>query len=536
MRAVFCFYGPNILGGPTTWVRRMLPRLAQRGLDVSALSYQTTEGDCTVVADLRAAGIPVDVVDAAGLAPWDGCDGVLAALAARRPDVLIADHVLPAFIAGAAMSVPTVMTLRSDDDLCNHLLDRFVIAGDMRVAAVAAVSHELTTRTHRLSQETTICVVHCPDGSIFPEERARWRAQPFHAVYMGRLEDQQKRIHATLDALIATSRSLPYFSATVYGDGPLRAEVEDRLRPGNGHAISYGGCLKPPDVFPHLLNAQAMVLLSAYEGLSSSIQEAMACGLPVIARRTASGVEGVLLHDETALVLDDDSQLQGAVERLAESEHLWRRLSIAGRELAHRKFDIERIADRWCDLLTRVGARRSPSEGAVPAGAEAYLRYLRRKSPLEDYEEDFVITHGTHRREVVRHLTESAADWETRRCRFYRVIERNVLTPDDVRHVANALAESADKAWASSATGMYCVASLLRLAGRDGYAAALFEQVAATSTDLRSGSLYHLATIAHAEGRHDDALAHAEACLDANPAHRAASALRDQLARPSLVS
>jgi len=59
-----------------------------------------------------------------------------------------------------------------------------------------------------------------------------------------------------------------------------------------GHKVKLGGELEPGNVYPQLLSSQALILLSEYEGMSTAVQEAMACGVPVIMRRTASGMDG----------------------------------------------------------------------------------------------------------------------------------------------------------------------------------------------------------------------------------------------------
>lgn len=512
----------------------MLPRLAQRGIDVRALSYRTTEGDCAVAADLRAAGVPTEEVDATGLTPMASYDRLHTAVVAARPDVLVADHVLPAFTAGVpSMALPIVMVLRGETEWYDHLLERFVVANDMRVAAVVAVSRELEAKVVRLSRGTSIEILRCASGSIIPAETARWRARPFRVVYIGRLDDQQKRIHAILDTLIAASRALPGVSATIYGDGPQKSQVEAKLRSEDGHAVSFGGRLAPAEVFQQLLDAQALVLLSECEGLSSAVQEAMACGLPVIARRTASGVEGVLQHEHTALVLEDDNQLRCEIERLSGSAELWHRLSMSGRELARREFDIDRAADRWFDLLTRLASRHVQASGTSDPGANStpYIRYLLGKPQLDRYEATVVVEHDSSGQLTRELATDTTRDWEIRRTILYRGIERGVLTADDVQSIARGLASEARDCPARLPDHAYRLASLWRLAGKTDEATRIFTDIAKRSSEphLQTGSLYHLAALAHAAGRDTDALMYVQACLDIQPSHRAAHTLRQQL-------
>lgn len=534
MKAAFCFYGPNGLGGPATWVRRMLPRLARRGIDVVAVPFHTEEGDCSVVADLRRAGVPVHVVAGAAASPVEGVQRMLSVLAGLRPDVIVADHVIPAFLAGrsaTARGVPTVMVLRGNDQWYRHLIETFLGgANDMRVAAVVAVSRELALEAERTAP-SSVEILRCPSSTVVPAETAQWRASAFHAVYVGRLDEAEKRVREVVSALISTSRALPHFSASLFGDGPLRGEIEQTLQRETGHNVSYGGRLAPPDVFPRLLAAQALVLLSASEGLSSAVQEAMACGLPVIARRTASGTDGVLIHDETALLLDDDSGMIEAVTRLTRSEALWRRLSAGARALAAREFDIEVAADRWSELLTRLAGGCTWPADSIPTDEDAEaicLRYLRDKPDLEGFEAAFLIDRGRLPRvELERFLGNPLKGSYARGCVLRRATVNGVLDAARAVPLARQLAEEAEAAADRSERHRYCTAALYQWAMDFDRAARMFSELAATTTErsIRVGSLYHLAEVARDTGRVDDAVALARTCLDLEPRHRAAGVL-----------
>lgn len=541
MRVAFSFYGPSPLGGPATWVRRMLPRLARRGLDVVAIPFQTATGDCSVAADLREAGVAVHEVEAAGLPEADGLHRMLQTLAGLRPDVIVADHVIPAFLGGrwaAAHGVPTVMVLRGNDRWYHQLVDTFVDRRNRwHVAAVVAVSAELQRLAARVAPPR-VEMMRCPSGTPIPERVARWRGEPFHAVYAGRLEAAEKRADDVVRALIATSRAIPAFSASIIGDGSLRPAIEQLLAREPGHRVSCRGRLAPEVVLRELLDAQALVLLSSSEGLSSAVQEAMASGVPVVARRTESGTDGVLVHGETALLIEDDARLTDAALRLLESETLWQRLSAGGRALAEREFDIERAADRWRSLLVRLGARPRWPQVAPPTAADAerlWADYLQGLPDLAAHQALFLLQRGRLSRASLVRLLDSDTDWDGRRCVFHAAARAGVLAPLDVVAYARGLA--AEVAGDASDDVRYRRAALYRLAGDRAAASEILTGLAASAftPQVRAGSLFHLADAARGEGRLDDAMALARECLALEPGHRAAMTLSRDIMVSSVI-
>ena len=68
------------------------------------------------------------------------------------------------------------------------------------------------------------------------------------------------------------------------------------------------------DVYPVLLSAQAMVLFSAFEGLSTAVQESMACGLPVISSELSS-VRVYLPGREAILVKNNEPPVFASILR-----------------------------------------------------------------------------------------------------------------------------------------------------------------------------------------------------------------------------
>jgi glycosyltransferase involved in cell wall biosynthesis len=116
-------------------------------------------------------------------------------------------------------------------------------------------------------------------------------------LYVGRLVQDQKRIlelPALLAALATRGRD---FLATIAGDGPQRAELESRLQShGLAGKVRLTGYLEPAQVQQAMLEHDALVNISSFEGFSISVLEALACGCVPLCTDVA-GLDHTVLRD-----------------------------------------------------------------------------------------------------------------------------------------------------------------------------------------------------------------------------------------------
>jgi glycosyltransferase involved in cell wall biosynthesis len=121
--------------------------------------------------------------------------------------------------------------------------------------------------------------------------------------------------------------------------------VENRVR------LLYGVADEDMPAIYH--GATAYLMLSLYEGFSTTIVEALTVGVPVIASR-GSSLEEVGGPDSIYVKSGDRKALVGAIKRVVENEELRRQMVERGREYAKR-FRPEVIAYNLLNCYRRIG-------------------------------------------------------------------------------------------------------------------------------------------------------------------------------------
>jgi len=86
--------------------------------------------------------------------------------------------------------------------------------------------------------------------------------------------------------------------------------------------------------------------------MSTSLMEAMACGLVPICTRIQSGTTELIKHNENGLLVENrEDDVLKAVMRLKTEVGLWERLSKGARKTITQKYTTDRCADRWSEFL-----------------------------------------------------------------------------------------------------------------------------------------------------------------------------------------
>ncbi len=174
--------------------------------------------------------------------------------------------------------------------------------------------------------------------------------RPLILLSVGRLHPQ-KNVQRTLEILLAI-REQANIAATarVIGDGPERRHLEKFARQHNLEgAVSFEGWLPRSDVAAAYRSATALVQLSLYEGMSNTILEALASGLPVVASRIPENME-LIEPEQNGLLFDPGKgvpKIAAEIVRLHQNPELWNRMSNQAREQIKAKYSWDRVAEMY---------------------------------------------------------------------------------------------------------------------------------------------------------------------------------------------
>jgi glycosyltransferase involved in cell wall biosynthesis len=190
-----------------------------------------------------------------------------------------------------------------------------------------------------------------------------------------------------IDACAELARRGLNFTCEIIGDGPLRGDLEARIRKLNlSDRVHLLGSLSQGAVLERLWAADIFALPSVTDTQGASdvfptvIIEAMAAARPVVSTHLA-GIPESVVHGETGLLVppEDTMALAEALGRLIQDPKLRLHYGRAGRERIEQHFRIEHTVTPLIELLQKTPGASQGKAGAAtadPATAGNQIAYL----------------------------------------------------------------------------------------------------------------------------------------------------------------
>lgn len=144
----------------------------------------------------------------------------------------------------------------------------------------------------------------------------------------------------------------PEYSLHIYGDGPLRDTLQDII---NQKSCSDSIMLHPNQagILEIIKDSAMFVSSSSWEGLSNSMLEAMAIGLPTICTDCPCGGAKMIIKDMDNGILVKNGDVGGlykAMTKMADDEELAKNLSSNAIKIRE-ELSIAKIAEKWEKLF-----------------------------------------------------------------------------------------------------------------------------------------------------------------------------------------
>lgn len=286
--------------------------------------------------------------------------GRVAALArlfrAGRFDVVHTHNAYPHIygtLAARMAGVPVVLQTRHGPRFGQGLLARWqyrlACRFGNRVVAVSDDAARIFRMEEKLPAAQLVRIWNGIDLSRFPYQGGS--AAP-RAISVGRLAPE-KDLATLIRAAARVVAELPEFELDIVGDGPLRTELEKQVADaGLARHVRLLG--ERHDVAALLGQAGLYVSSSLIEGVSLTLLEAMAVGLPVVAT-AVGGTPEVVVDGRTGwLVPPRDAEcLAQALLRACRAAPAWRAMGLRGRQRVEDHFDVVRMVRDYEALYAR---------------------------------------------------------------------------------------------------------------------------------------------------------------------------------------
>lgn len=366
MKVTFCTYDdPKFTGGPNSWLRRLLPALKSGGIEVNVIFFINSTDKphrCPCYRDLHAQGINCQTF------PWTTTTKqkirwLLSKLSEAPPDIFVPNMLVAAFYASRWVKqagISTIGCLHSDDEFHRGVLREFVLRETpYQLSALVCVSQFLEDYVHQFKPTGPI-VKRIACGVPYPQrQQAILTSDSLKLIYVGRLEEEQKRISEVTHALCRAVSEVPHTEAVIFGSGSAKSNVEKILsEQAVDLPIRLGGLVNNAQMQDVMSEYHILVLLSDYEGLPISLMEGMACGLVPICLQIRSGIPELVENRITGLLVNNrGDDFIAAVKCIKNNPELWHKLSLAARAKIKAGYSNEVCTKQWLDLFSELQER-----------------------------------------------------------------------------------------------------------------------------------------------------------------------------------
>ncbi len=336
------------VGGSQRQIVRLLLGLKQRGVEVELLYFRKPS---FLLDAVLSAGIPVHRIDKRGALDLRFLFALWRFLRHGRYDLVHGFSITAELWLRLALCavrwtllVSSIRGLGLDDPRWTFRAKRWIVAGSAAVISNSAAGADLVaarSRVPRAKLEVVPNAVDLPPAIDADRRDAARKAlqlapEQLLILHVGRLVGF-KNIGLLLRAMSRLPDAEPVW-LWLAGDGPEREFLEAQARElGLTAQVRFLG---ERDDAPVLMQAADLLVSSSRdEGMSNSILEAMALGLPVVA--TAVGGSPELITDAQSGLLvpsEDEQALADAIGRMVDDPALRARLGAGARQVIETRF------------------------------------------------------------------------------------------------------------------------------------------------------------------------------------------------------
>lgn len=164
--------------------------------------------------------------------------------------------------------------------------------------------------------------------------------------------EKQKNLTMLIDAFKILNEEYPDYKLTIYGDGSEKENLEKYIdNRGLKKQVQLNGFVQ--NIHNKIIDSTMFVSSSDYEGISNSMLEAMAIGLPTICTDCPCGGARMMIKNEENGILvpvGDTKSLYKAMKKVVENPSLAEEMSKNAIKI-NEKLEQSKISEMWLNLI-----------------------------------------------------------------------------------------------------------------------------------------------------------------------------------------
>ncbi len=229
-----------------------------------------------------------------------------------------------------------------------------------RLVAVSSDAAEVSRKIDKVSPRKLAVILNGIDTAQYFNPlggRKEETDRPVRIGIVARLSPEKNHLALIKACRILQGQAIP-FQLVIVGDGPLRQSLESEVaKLGLERQVSFLGVRH--DIADILKTFDIFALSSHTEGISLTLLEAMASGLPTVATRVGGNSE-VVEDGKTGFLVPPDSpeDLADKLKSLIDDKGLRMRMGLEGQRRVNQNFSILAAAEEYLALYK--SALRSP--------------------------------------------------------------------------------------------------------------------------------------------------------------------------------
>lgn len=268
-----------------------------------------------------------------------------------NPNIIVcfmAQNILLTGLAIKNLNIPMIVSERIDPSCVKrNCIYKFILNNIYEKSAIVVFQTKQAQAYFNKKIQSNSCIVGNPI-----KISTKKSYQTMHKIVsVGRLTEQKNHrmlINAFKDVYIKH----PEYTLTIYGEGPLRDELESEIQ-----KLNLKQCVFLPgisnDIHKEISDSEIFVLPSNFEGMSNALMEAMLMGFPVISTSCAGSNEIINNNENGILVpIGDKNKMTLAIEKLINDEKLKNYIA-QNAEKTMIPYMEENILDKWNEVIEK---------------------------------------------------------------------------------------------------------------------------------------------------------------------------------------